>query len=115
MSYVMFLVTQMLGAVILYLTYRGVFDLLTAFITVVLMLGLSFHVMVRKPDGTSIRMSCFTTALWMAALFSARLFLEFRGWAISLTALAVFLVTAIAAGASTYALLRRPLDMDVEE
>ena len=115
MSYVMFIVTQMLGAVVLYLTYRGVFDLGTAFFTVVLMLGLSFHVMVRKPDGTSIRMACFTTALWMAALFSARLFFEFRGWAVSITALAIFLVTAGAASASTFALLRRPLDMDVEE
>src|SRR3546814_16546697 len=55
MSYVMFLVTQILGGVILYFTYRGVFDLLTAFITVLLMVGLQFHVMVRKPDGTSIR------------------------------------------------------------
>src|SRR3546814_1377861 len=52
MSYVMFLVTQILGGVILYFTYRGVFDLLTAFITVILMFGLQFHVMVRKPDGT---------------------------------------------------------------
>src|SRR3546814_11264789 len=80
MSYVMFLVTQILGGVILYFTYRGVFDLLTAFITVILMVGLQFHVMVRKPDGTSIRMACFTSALWMAALLSGRLFLEFRGW-----------------------------------
>src|SRR3546814_9952550 len=91
------------------------FDLLTAFITVILMVGLQFHVMVRKPDGTSIRMACFTSALWMAALLSGRLFLEFRGWSVSLAAFVVFLITAGAAGASTYALLRRPLDMYVEE
>lgn len=115
MSYVMFLVTQILGGVILYFTYRGVFDLLTAFITVILMVGLQLHVTVRKPDGTSIRMACFTSALWMAALLSGRLFLEFRGWSVSLAAFVVFLITAGAAGASTYALLRRPLDMDVEE
>jgi hypothetical protein len=111
----MFLVTQLLGGVILYFTYRGVFDLLTAFITVILMIGLQFHVLVRKPDGTSIRMACFTTALWMAALFAARLFLEFRGWSVSIAAMFVFIVTAGAAAVSSYALLRRPLDMDVEE
>src|SRR3546814_4331535 len=106
MSYVMFLVTQILGGVILYFTYRGVFDLLTAFITVILMVGLQFHVMVRKPDGTSIRMACFTSALWMAALLSGRLLLEFRGWSVSLAAFVVFLITAGAAGETTYALLR---------
>src|SRR3546814_20725769 len=75
------------------------------------MVGLQFHVMVRKPDGTSIRMACFTSALWMAALLSGRLFLAFRGWSVSLAAFVVFLITAGADGASTYALLRRPLDM----
>lgn len=115
MAYVMFLVAEAIGAAILYFTYRGIFDLYTAFFTVLIMLGLSFHVMVRKPDGTSIRMACFTASLWLAALFSARLFLEFRGWATSIAALLLFVVLAGAAGFSTYALLRRPLDLDVED
>lgn len=114
MSYVMFIAAEAICAAILYFTYRGVFDIYTAFVTVILMLALSFHVMVRKPDSTSIRMACFTTSLWLAALFSARLFLEFRGIGTSAVALIIFLISAGAAGASTYALLQRPLELDVE-
>lgn len=115
MSYVMFLVAEILGAIILYLTHRGVFDLVTAFFTVVIMLGLSYHVMVRKPDGTSIRMACFTAALWLASLFFANLFLEFRSTLITLGAALLFIATTIAAGFSTYALIQRPTDVDLAE
>lgn len=48
MSYVMFLVTEIIGVLILFFTYKGVFDLVMAFLTVILMLGLSFHVLVRR-------------------------------------------------------------------
>ncbi len=114
MSYVMFVVTQLLGAALLYFTYRGVFDLITASATVVLMLALSFHVMVRKPDATSIRMACFTAALWMAALLSARLFLEFRGFFVCLSSLIVFLITGGAAFFATLSLIREPTALDLD-
>lgn len=115
MSYVMFLMAEMLGAAILYFTYRGVFDLLTAFLTVVVMLALSYHVMVRKPDGTSIRMACFTFALWIAAFFFANLFFDLRNFWITLGAGVLLLLTAGAAAFSTYGLIRRPTDLDLVE
>lgn len=108
MSYVMFVVTQLIGAAILYFTYRGVFDLFTAGMTVILMLALSFHVMVRKPDTTGIRMACFTAALWMATLLSGRLFFEFRGIGTSIASLIVFLVVGAAAAAGTWSVIRYP-------
>jgi hypothetical protein len=111
----MFIITELFGFAILYFTYRGVFTLLTAFLVVILMLGLSFHVLVRKPDGTSIRMACFTVAVWMAALFAANLFLEFRNWFATLAGGLLFLVCAATAGFSTYTLLRRPPEMDVDD
>ncbi|AXK44071.1 hypothetical protein [Erythrobacter aureus] len=108
MSYVMFVVAQLIGAAILYFTYRGVFDLFTAFVDVVLMLALSYHVMVRKPDATGIRMACFTAALWMATLLSGRLFFEFRGIGTSLASLFVFLVVGGAAAVGTWSVVRYP-------
>lgn len=115
MSFVMFIVTEILGALFLFFAYRGIFDLITAFLVVVLMLGLSFHVMVRKPDNTSIRMACFTTALWMASVVAGRLFFEFRGWAITLAALIVFILAFAAAALSTYALIQRPTELDLKD
>lgn len=114
MSYVMFLVTEIIGVLILFFTYKGVFDLVMAFLTVILMLGLSFHVLVRRPDGTSIRMACFTTALWYFAVGSGKLFLEFRGWQITSGAFIFCLLALLAAGFSTYALIQRPTDLDLE-
>ena len=109
----MFVFTEILGFTILYFTYRGVFGLLTAFFVVILMLGLSYHVMVRKPDGVSIRMACFTVAVWIAALFAANLFFEFRNWLSTLAGGILFIVCTVVASFSTYSLLRRPPEMDI--
>ncbi len=117
MTIVLFIVAQALGFFGLYLTWRGVFDLGFAFMLVVTMLGLSFHVMARdpRPDATSVRIACFATMLWYATFLSAKLLFEYRSLAISVMAgLFMVFVGSIAAFA-TWSVVTRPLQYDVEE
>lgn len=115
MTYLMFIMTELLGGVFLYFAYVGIFDMATSFAIVILMLALSFHVMVRKPDATGIRLACFTTVLWMSSVISGRLAFEFRGWAITLGAFLVFIITISAAALATYAIILRPSSLDLGE
>lgn len=117
MSFIVFLVAQALGFLMLFLTWKGVFGLGFAFLVVVAMLGLSFHVLARdpKPDGTSVRMACFATMLWYASFFAGKLFLEFRSLTITTASGIGFLLIATVAAFATWSVIQRPLDYDVEE
>lgn len=117
MSFIVFLVALGFGFLLLFLTWKGLFGLGFAFLVVLAMLGLSFHVMARdpRPDGTSVRMACFATALWYASFFAGKLFLEFRSVTVTLVSGLAFLLIATVAGFATWSVIERPLDYDVDE
>lgn len=104
MPYVMFVFVELAAAAILYGTPRGIFALPIGFLSVILMLGLSFHVMARqpRPDGGSVRFACFGAAFWLAAILSLSLVFEFRSWAITAGATLFCLVTTITAIAASW-------------
>jgi hypothetical protein len=117
MSIILFLVSQGLGFLALYLTWKGLFGLGFAFMVVVTMLALSFHVLARdpRPDGTSVRMACFATMLWYGTFLSGKLLLEFRGVMITVAALIAMLLLGTIAAFATWSVIERPLDYDVDE
>lgn len=117
MSLILFLVAEAIGFLGLYLTWRGVFDLVFAAMLVVVMLTLSFHVLARqpRPDGTSVRMACFAAMLWYATLLSAKLAMEFRSATVTAVASLAFLLVGAVAAFASWSVLERPLDYDVEE
>lgn len=117
MSYLMFVVVEILGLLVMAGAYKGIFSLTVAFLCVIVMLALSFHVFARdpRPDSTSIRMASFAGVLWYATVFSGKLLLEFRSWSVTLCA-GIFMILALTvAGFATWSVLERPLDYDVEE
>ena len=113
----MFAITEGLGLLALFGTWKGIFGLPTAGLFVVVMLALSFHVMARdpRPDATSIRMACFAAVLWYGAILSGKLVLEFRDWKTTLAAGAFCAITAIIAAFATLSVLERPTHYDLEE
>lgn len=117
MTIILFIVAEAIGFLALYLTWKGVFGLGFAFLVVIVMLALSFHVLARdpKPDGTSVRMACFATMLWYATLLAGKLTLEFRSVMITLTAACAMLLVGTIAAFATWSVIQRPLDYDVEE
>jgi hypothetical protein len=117
MSYLMFMVVEILGLLVMAGTYKGIFSLAVAFLCMIVMLALSFHVFARdpRPDSTSIRMASFAGVLWYASVFSGKLFLEFRSWTVTLCAGLFMLLTITVAGFATWSVLERPLDYDVDE
>lgn len=117
MSYLMFIVLEAINGLLLYGTYRGVFGLIPGFLFVSVMLALSFHVMARqpRPDATSVRMACFSAALWDAFILSGKLFLEFRSWEITIAAGLFALLAGTIAAFAAWSVLERPLDYDVDE
>lgn len=114
MHYMMFGLIQAIGFAILYFTYRGVFDLITAGLAVCIMLALSFHVIARKADSISTRVACFTAALWFAGFLAGRLFFEFRDWGTTLIAAIFCFICVAPAVVSTIGLATRPADMDID-
>jgi uncharacterized protein involved in response to NO len=117
MSYLIFIMAEIIGLLFMLATWKGIFGLVPSFLAVLVMIALSFHVLARepKPDGTSIRMASFSAMLWYASILCGKLMLENRGWATNLGAGAMLLITAAIAVFSTWSVLERPLDYDVDE
>jgi hypothetical protein len=117
LTIITFIFAEAVGLFGLYLTWKGVFGLGFAFLLVLVMLALSFHVMARNPraDATSTMMGCFSAMLWYMAFLAGKIFLEFRGWTITLAAFAFMAIVGAVAIASTWSVIERPTDYDVEE
>lgn len=123
MSYLMFAMVELLGLILMFAAWKNIFQvsslagIIMAFFFMITMLGLSFHVMARKPrpDSTSIRMACFASVLWYGVILSAKLALEGRAWPITIAALLFTCAVAITASFATWAVLARPLEFDVGE
>lgn len=116
MSYVIFLMAELFGALMLFGFAKGIIGIAPAFVAMVIMLALSFHVLARrdKPDGTSIRMASFAAVLGYAAIFGAKLTAEYRGILITISAALFTLFCICLAGFAAWSVVERPLDIDVE-
>lgn len=117
MSYFIFFIGELLGVLLLGAFAKGLIGIVPAFLVVVTMLALSFHVLARgdRPDGTSIRMASFAAVLWYASILGGKLVFEFRGAMVTTIALLFTLFCVVLAGFATWSVLERPLDYDVDE
>jgi hypothetical protein len=117
MSWFTFVIAEILGALLVGGFAFGLIGIVPAFLVMIGMLALSFHVMARdpRPDGTSIRMACFATALWYATILGGTLFLEMRAWPITIAALLFTLFTGVLTAFAVWSIIERPLDYDVDE
>lgn len=117
MAYMMFLVMEIAGGVILFGTWKGVFSISIAFLAMLVMLTLSFHVLARnpRPDSTSIRMACFAAAFGYGAILAINLVFEFRNWTTTICAGLFGIATLITAIAATWSVLERPAEVDFED
>ena len=117
MSWFIFFIAEIIGALLLGAFAYGLIGIVPGFLVLVGMLALSFHAMARnpRPDGTSIRMACFATALWYATILGGTLFLEMRAWPITLGAFLFTTFTGVLTAFAVWSIIERPLDYDVEE
>lgn len=117
MSWFIFIIAEILGALFIGGFAFGLIGIVPAFLVMLGMLALSFHVMARnpKPDGTSIRMACFATALWYGTILGGTLVLEMRAWPITISALFFTIFTAVLTIFAVWSIIKRPLDYDVDE
>ena len=117
MSWFIFIIAEIIGALLLGGFAYGIIGTIPAFLVIIGMLALSFHVMARdpRPDGTSIRMASFATALWYATILGGTLFLEMRAWPITLGAGLFTVFTGVLTAFAAWSIVERPLDYDVEE
>ena len=117
MTLIVFAVAEIVGLLSLLGAWKGVFGLPVAFLAMLVMLALSFHVLARdpRPDGTSVRMASFAAMCAYGSILCGKLALEWRGVLITTLAVLLGMLLASVAAATVLAVTERPLRYDVEE
>lgn len=115
MSYLIFAMAEAFGLAFFWAASKGIIGLAPAFLAMLVMLANAYHVLVRKPGGSGIRMASFVAALCYFAILSGKLFFEFRGMGITFGALTAMLITSAAAGIGIVALIREPVMGDYDD